>query len=135
MRVLVDSNIIISAALFPAGKVSSVLSYILETHTVVIPSYSIQECKAVFKKKFPEKLMYLEMFFKKIEYERFETPPKIDSNDFPYIGDPFGLPILASAILSDVDILMTGDKDFDCINIKRPLIMTPDKYYSLYSSA
>lgn len=135
MRILIDSNIIISAALFPAGKVSSVLSYILGTHTVVIPSYSIKECEAVFMKKFPEKSMHLQAFFEKIDYERFETPPRIDPGDFPNIRDPFDLPILASAILSDVDILITGDKDFDRIKIQRPLIFTPDEYYSLFSEA
>lgn len=133
MRIQIDSNIIISAALFPAGKVSSVLSYILESHTVVIPNYSIQECEAVFKRKFPEKLMHLKAFFTVIDYERFETPLEIDPDEFPYIRDPFDLPILASAILSDVDILITGDKDFDRIELERPLIFTPDEYYSLYS--
>jgi hypothetical protein len=39
--------------------------------------------------------------------------------------------ILASAILANVDILITGDKDFCPVNRDRPLIFTPRQYYNL----
>ncbi|MCI6809207.1 MAG: PIN domain nuclease, partial [Spirochaetia bacterium] len=38
---------------------------------------------------------------------------------------------LVSAILSDSDILLTGDKDFEDIKIDKPLIFTPAKYFEL----
>ena len=131
MRIFIDTNIILSAALFPEGKVSRVLSYILETHTVIIASYSIKECTTVFKKKFPDKNKYLKEFLEKIEYERFETPSIVNANDYPSIRDISDLPILASAILSDADILLTGDKDFSEIKVKKPLIFTPSQYFEL----
>ena len=129
MRILVDTNILISAALFPNGKVSLVLSHLFETHTVVIASYSIEECKQVFLRKFPDKLSALDSFLADIDYELFETPKKINKNKFPFIRDVYDLPILASAIISDVDVLITGDKDFDDIKLSKPLIFTPNKYY------
>jgi len=131
LRIFIDTNIILSAALFPEGKVSRVLFYILETHTVIIASYSIKECTTVFKKKFPDKSKCLKEFLGKIEYERFETPSSVDANDYPSIRDMSDLPILASAILSDADILLTGDKDFSAIKIKKPLIFTPSQYFEL----
>ncbi|GAB6277575.1 conserved hypothetical protein [uncultured spirochete] len=131
MRILVDTNIILSAALFPEGKVSRVFSYLLEAHTVVIASYSIQECKTVFMKKFPDKIDCLKAFLLKIDYEPFKTPKKLDAHDFPPMRDASDLPVLASAILSDVDILLTGDKDFEGIGIKKPLIFTPNQYFDL----
>lgn len=87
LRICIDTNIILSAALFPEGKVARVLSYILETHTVIISSYSIKECRTVFKKKFPDKSVCLEEFLEKVEYERFETPLNVNANDFPSIRD------------------------------------------------
>jgi putative PIN family toxin of toxin-antitoxin system len=129
LRILVDTNIIISAALFPNGKVSLVLSHLFETHVVVIASYSIEEAKQVFLRKFPDKLKALESFLATIDYELFETPKKIDKNKFPFIRDIYDLPVLASAIISDVDILITGDKDFDNIKLNKPLIFTPNEYY------
>jgi hypothetical protein len=55
----------------------------------------------------------------------------MDAHDFPPIRDAGDLPVLASAILSDVDILLTGNKDFGGIGIKKPLIFTPNQYFDL----
>ena len=131
MRVLIDTNIIISAALFPEGKVSSVLSHLFESHTVVISSYSIEECKQVFLRKFPDKISILNAFLRSIDYEPFKTPRKIEVSKFPSIRDIQDLPILASAILADVDVLITGDKDFVDIKMNKPLVFTPSEYYEL----
>ena len=62
MRVFVDTNIIISAILFPNGKTAKVFSYLLERHTVIISSYTKKECEEVFKKKFPLKKELLDIF-------------------------------------------------------------------------
>ncbi len=131
MRVIIDTNIILSAALFPEGKVSKVLFYLLKTHRVIIASYSINECTVVFKKKFPNKIRYLEKFLERIEFELFETPSDIDTKDYPSIRDPSDVPVLASAILSDADILLTGDNDFSAIKVRKPLIFTPSQYFQL----
>lgn len=48
MRVFVDTNIVISAMLFPNGKVAKVFSHLLEKHTVIISSYTKEECVQVF---------------------------------------------------------------------------------------
>ncbi len=63
--------------------------------------------------------------------EFFNNPKSIDKKNYPEMRDPHDVPILASAILSDSDILLTGDKDFDNVDLKRPLILSPSKYYDL----
>lgn len=131
MRVFVDTNVIISSILFPQGKVSYVFSHLLEKHTVIISTYSKNECIEVFKRKFPNDIEQIELFFNGINFEEFVTPDKLDVNKFPKIRDTADLPILASAILSDSDILLTGDKDFTEIEIDKPLIFTPSEYYEL----
>ena len=62
MRVFVDTNIVISAMLFPNGKVAKVFSHLLEKHSVIISSYTKEECVEVFEKKFPTKMEQLEIF-------------------------------------------------------------------------
>jgi len=131
LRVFVDTNIIISAILFPNGKTAGVFSYLLEKHTVIISSYTKEECKEVFKKKFPLKKELLDIFFDGISFEEFKSPEEIDEKQYPKIRDIKDLPILVSAILSDSDILITGDKDFEDIKIDKPLIFTPTKYFDL----
>lgn len=135
MRVFIDSNIIISAILFPKGKTSYVFCHLMARHTIIISSYTKDECIEVFKKKFPDKTNLISTFFENINYEEFKTPSSIDYTKYPKIRDIKDLPVLASAILADADILMTGDKDFEEIKIARPLIFTPAKYYELISNA
>ena len=131
MRAFVDTNIVISAMLFPNGKVAKVFSHLLEKHTVIISSYIKEECKEVFQKKFPLKKEQLNIFFDGISFEEFKTPEKIDEKRYPKIRDIKDLPVLVSAILSDSDILITGDKDFEDIKIDKPLIFTPATYFEL----
>jgi putative PIN family toxin of toxin-antitoxin system len=84
-----------------------------------------------FSKFFFDKLIALNDFHGKIQFTLFKTPRKIDKKKFPYIRDKKDLLILAAAILSDADILITGDKDFDDISLKRPLIFSPNQYFDL----
>lgn len=134
MRVFVDTNVVISAILFPDGKVAKVFSHLLEKHTVIICSYTIKECEELFEKKFPSKKELLNKLFKGINFETFKSPEKIDKNKYPEIRDINDLPILVSAILSDSDVLITGDKDFENVKIDKPLIFTPTKYFELIKS-
>ena len=131
MRVFVDTNIIISAILFPNANVAKDFSHVIEKHTVIIASYIKEECKEVFEKKFPLKKEQLNIFFDRIRFEEFKTPEKIDEKKYPKIRDIKDLPVLVSAILSDSDILITGDKDFEDIKIDKPLIFTPAAYFEL----
>ena len=117
--------------LFPNGKVAKVFSHLLDKHTVIISSYTKEECVEVFEKKFSSKMEQLEIFFNGINFEEFKSPEKIDEKKYPKIRDIKDLPVLVSAILSDADILLTGDKDFEDIKIDKPLIFTPSKYYEL----
>ena len=47
-----------------------------------------------------------------------------DGNDYP---------VLYTAIVEDVDILLTGDKDFDDVEIERPAILTPSEFIEQYT--
>lgn len=131
MRVFVDTNIIISAILFPNGKVSKVFSHLLEKHTVIISSYTKNECVEVFEKKFPSNISMIQDFFDGISYEEFKSPEKFDEKQYPKIRDIKDLPVLVSAILSDSDVLLTGDKDFKDVKIDKPLIFTPAEYFEM----
>lgn len=131
MRVFIDSNILISAILFPESKVAHVFSYLLENHHLIISSYGLKECERVFEMKFPAKIQCFKDFISALSFELFKTPEKIDPKNFPQIRDAKDLPILASAILSDADVLITGDKDFEDLSINKPLILTANRYFEL----
>ena len=48
------------------------------------------------------------------------------------IRDKADLPILVSAIIEDVDIVVTGDKDFFYLNIAKPDIIEPKEFLEQY---
>jgi putative PIN family toxin of toxin-antitoxin system len=134
MRVFVDTNILVSAILFPKSKVADSFSIVLKDHSLVICQYSIEELEAVFRNKFPEKIESLQKFLGELTYELVSIPKNIDYSKYPNIRDKNDLPILVSAILSKSDILLTGDKDFDDIEIGKPEIMKPVDFMIQYKN-
>jgi putative PIN family toxin of toxin-antitoxin system len=134
MKVFVDTNILVSAILFPKSKVANSFSIILKEHSLVICQYSIEELGEVFRKKFPEKCESLNTFLSKLTFELVSIPNNIDYSKYPNIRDKNDLPILVSAILSKSDILLTGDKDFEDIEIEKPIIMKPVDFLIQYKN-
>lgn len=124
MRIMTDTNILISAILFPNSIAKKVLERIVVEHQLVLCSYIIDELHQVFERKFWNKIEILEPFLLELSFELIYTPKRIESSDYPSIRDRNDLPILVSAILSDVDIFITGDKDFHTVDIEKPQIIT-----------
>lgn len=62
-----------------------------------------------------------------LSFEYVYTPDDIEEGLFE-IRDLMDYPILYTAIIEDVDILITGDKDFFEIEIEKPEIMTPSEF-------
>jgi len=56
MRILIDTNILISAVLFPNSNVANALLYIIEHHDVVLCDINIYELREVLSRKKPDKL-------------------------------------------------------------------------------
>jgi putative PIN family toxin of toxin-antitoxin system len=128
---MVDANIIISAILFPNSIVAKAFNHLIENYDLVLSEYTIYEIEDVFNEKFSHKLMEMKEFIQKTPYELFENN-KITNTEYPNIRDIKDLPVLINAIESKVDILITGDKDFDEIKIKKPRIIKPRKYIDEY---
>jgi predicted nucleic acid-binding protein len=68
---------------------------------------------------------------RRIKYKKFELEEKSIS-EYPKIRDVNDFPVLIMAIESGVDLLITGDKDFDEITIDRPKILNPRKFMDEY---
>jgi len=92
-----------------------------------ISQYIINEAEKVFIEKFPKNIDDLKEFINSIDYECYEIRTT-DYSKYPTMRDKKDLPILAFAIESAVDILITGDKDFDDVKIDKPIILSPRKF-------
>lgn len=68
------------------------------------------------RRKAPKFLPDVEVLLAEMSYELI---PAIDHAE-KLIRDAKDQPILNAAIMSDVDIILTGDKDFLCLDMERP---------------
>jgi len=131
MRIMLDTNVLISASLF-SGKVADIVDRISDDYQIVISRIIKEEYMNTVIKKFPKKINIAEDFLREFTYTFADTPKTIKEGAFPSIRDPKDYPILASAIIADVDILITGDKDFSEVQIKSPKIMTLTEFSEKY---
>jgi predicted nucleic acid-binding protein len=60
-----------------------------------------------------------------------EPHGEIIFDDLPYIRDEKDSPILQAAIAADIEILLTGDKDFCDVVCKKPKIIGPKEFSRL----
>lgn len=133
MRVMLDTNVIISALLFPSAKMNAMMQCVLMKHRLVLSSYVVDEVKRVVRRKFPQKEAVIDKLLTMLSFEYAYTPEKVEDGLF-YIRDIKDYPVLYTAILEDVDVLVTGDRDFADIDIEKPEIMTPAEFIEKFLS-
>jgi len=121
-----DTNVLVSAALYPNSTVSHALFKAMQEHTLIICTYVLEELQAVFARKFPDKEIHLDTYLSKLAYELCYTP-KVYS-DTPNMRDANDRPILQAAIDADVDVIITGDNDFHALDLKKPVITSPAEF-------
>ena len=131
MRVMLDTNVLISVFVFRSSHINAVISKIVDNYRLVLSSFVIEELTQVVKRKFPDEINALDIFLTALSYELSYTPRNIRKDLFQ-IRDETDYPVLYSAIIEDVDILVTGDKDFKDVLIDKPVIMTPSEFVESY---
>jgi putative PIN family toxin of toxin-antitoxin system len=129
---MIDTNLLISATIFPEGKTARTVFAAADRYSLVVSSQILDELRAVVKRKFPDKVNETESLLRRLRYEIAYTPEYIDPDIFPKVRDPKDYPILASAILADVDVFISGDADFDDVVIEWPEIMKPAEFADKY---
>jgi predicted nucleic acid-binding protein len=129
---MVDTNILVSAALFRDGSISAVLKEIMSRYDLCICTFSLEELFIVFERKFKHRRDDLDEFMRALSYDLVYSPLKIEKSGIPLIQDEKDYPVLASAIDADIDVLVSGDKDFSCVDCERPEILSPLRFRDLY---
>ena len=132
MRVMLDTNIIISAFVFKSNKMNEWMYKLSNEHEIVICSYTIEELKELMKIKFKVDKKELDEFLENFPFKYVYSPTFIENKLFD-IRDNDDYIILHTAIIEDVDVFITGDKDFKDVNIDRPEIMTATEFLEKYN--
>ena len=124
MRILVDTNVLFSALLFPKSKPAQALLYIADNHEMVLCDRNIAEIREILQRKAPKFLPDAEVLLAEMSYELI---PAVDHAE-KLIRDAKDQPILNAAIVFDVNIILTGDKDFLSLDTEHPKCMTVSQF-------
>lgn len=131
MRVMVDTNVLISALLFPGEKMDNLFYKITTEHQLVLSSYVVDELLDVTHRKFAAKIHAVDELLSQLPYELVYTPEQPKAGLFE-IRDESDYPVLYSAITEGADVFITGDKDFDGLGLDRPEIVSPSGFLEKY---
>ena len=133
MRILIDTNILFSAALNSKGTPRKAFNKAVSLPNIGIVSYqSLEELVSSFYTKFPTKTHLLESFLVATltSIELVSAPnQKLDNEDV--IRDADDRTIYRAAVKAKADIILTGDKDLLESGITSPQIMTAREFLDL----
>ena len=76
--------------------------------------------REVIKRKTPDILADAEVFLAELSYELIPSVEKAEK----LIRDPKDQPILNAAVVTEIDVILTGDKDFLCLDMELPKPIT-----------
>lgn len=130
MRVLIDTNVLVSAALNAKGTpFKAYIKAATYTNHGLICEQNVDEIKRIFNKKFPDKIAALDKFLSLALMTLELVPvPMNEKMAESQIRDVDDRPILRAAIEAKADVLLTGDRDFLESGVKNPMIMTPTEF-------
>lgn len=119
MRVMVDTNVLISGMVFH-GPERRLLDTIRKSdHVLVLCEQTEREAETVLLSKFSVSESFLQNFLRLFRVERVSLPSRAEIEKFcSLIRDPKDAPILAAAVTARPDLFVTGDKDFHTAEVK-----------------
>ena len=109
MRIVLDSSVLIAAAISRAGVCAELLQDLLTHHELILSAFIIEELSRKLHDKFnfPEsEIKPLARFLSTVATT--VTPAELPSN---VCRDPLDIPILGTAVAGNAELLITVDKD------------------------
>jgi len=128
---MLDTNILVSAFVFRSKGIWAALDHIVTNHELVLSTYVLDELRDVVARKFPSQSKELDDFLTTLSFTLAYSPQTVPEGLFE-IKDESDAPVLYTAILEGVDILVSGDRVFDEVDVERPAIMTVAQYRAVY---
>lgn len=132
MKILIDTNILISATLNPNGTpFKAYIKAVSYPNDGIICEQNIDELRRIFNRKFPSKMQALDEFLAlALPALEIVPTPETESESESKIRDVMDRPILRAAINAKADVILTGDKDFLESGITNPKILTASEFLS-----
>ena len=121
MKIMIDTNILISAFVF-GGRIRHLVELLsVKQCEIYITKYIDTEFKRKLNDKFPEKRETAIIAYTQMNFTIYPSTDEVLGT----LRDKKDIPVLSDAIYHNVDILLSGDKDFLESGIRRPKIISP----------
>lgn len=119
-RVFVDTNVLISGLVFAGNEFDLLEMARVGTIRLVLAEAVIEEARRVISRRFPEMRDILERFLESADYDWVDRPDQeaIQSASV-VLRDPDDAEIVASAMLAEPTVMITGDKDLLTGDVRR----------------
>ena len=129
MRILIDTNILISSILWSGTPYQAYIKAVSYPNKGIICTQNVDELRRIFNRKFPAKISLMERFLS-LALESIELVQVPDSEVEQEISvrDIYDRPIMRAAVHAKADIILTGDKDFLESGINKPIVMSPIEF-------
>ena len=114
MKIMIDTNIIISAALFPNGRAAQAFFKALQPpYQPIVCDYVVDELHRKFCEKFSNRLTELEAFlFNALSFIKLVSTPEEAVSSEQRIRDPKDRPILRAALMHTLIFFLLVTKTF-----------------------
>lgn len=131
MRILVDTSVLFSTLLFPHSVPVQALLDVVRNYEMVLCQQNVDELREIVDRKAPRLIGAVDDLLAELAYDL--VPMNCEKSDVA-MRDAKDQPILDAAISADIDVILTGDKDFLSLQLERPKCMTASGYLSTYKT-
>jgi putative PIN family toxin of toxin-antitoxin system len=124
MKVMIDTNVFMSALMFPASVPAQAMMAAASQHELILCEYIINELFEKVSEKRPDLMPALKVLLDTLAYKTaFPSGKTVEG-----LSDPDDVPILDAALSGDVDVLVSGDRHFLSLDLAQPKTMSPAEF-------
>lgn len=122
MRIVLDTDVLLSVLLFPSDQANGIMQCVFEEHRLVLPSSVVEEVSLIVKHHCPNMTPVIDQLLSSMSCEFVYTPPATDSEG------PDASPLLRAALQENVDVVITCDRNLKRFQMDRPEVLTPSEF-------
>lgn len=120
MKIMLDTNVLISALVF-GGKAREILLTLIGTeHKIYVSDYVAKEFSDKVNIKWPNKADMLLKAFYSLPFYFCQSSEVLQGK----LRDKKDISVLSDALYHHVDVILTGDKDFLEADLEKPLVFS-----------
>jgi uncharacterized protein len=129
LRVVLDSSVLIAAAISRAGTCAAVLEDVLAHHEPVLSEYILPEVQRKLRDKLGYPARDIRLLLRLLRHSaELVVPTELNADA---CRDPKVIPVLGTAVAGAADLLISGDQHLLVLQRFRAIrILTPSRFWS-----